>query len=131
MISLLLTVFFVSAAQADVSVVVNRATQTVTATIDGTVHTWPTSTGKRDTWTRPGRFGVQSLSKHHRSSKYNWAPMPYSIFFNGDVALHGTNKIDRLGVRDSHGCARLHPAHAKILFEAVERNGRRATITVL
>ncbi len=118
-------------AKADVHVVINRATQQVTATIDGKVHVWPTSTGKRDSWTPPGTYSVQSMDADHYSSLYDDAPMPHSIFFNGNVALHGTMAVGMLGTRDSHGCARLHPRNAKTLFDAVVRNGRRATIQVL
>ena len=130
-ISLLLFVGFVTSAQAQVSVVVDRGRQTVTATIDGTVHQWRTSTGKFRTWTPPGTFGVQSMSKNHRSSLYRGAPMPFAIFFNGNIAIHGTMEVDRLGQPASHGCVRLHPTYAKLLFEAVSRHGRSARIQVL
>ena len=128
---LIFSILFATAAQANVSVVVDSKSQTMTATIDGTVHTWPVSTGKSYGSTPPGTFGVQSLSEHHRSSLYNWAPMPNAIFFNGNIAIHGTDEIGRLGSQASHGCVRLNRAHAKLLYKAVERSGRRASIRVL
>lgn len=129
--SLIILIGLTAAARADVSVVVDRATQRVTATINGTVHVWPTSTGLKAGWTRPGIYGVQGMDENHRSSIYNNAPMPHSVFFNGDVAFHGTTETGMLGQPASHGCVRLHPAHAKILFDAIRRNGSKAHIQVL
>jgi lipoprotein-anchoring transpeptidase ErfK/SrfK len=74
----------VSAAQADVHVVVDRTTQRVTATINGTVHVWKTSTGLKAHWTPPGTFGVQSMDADHYSSIYDDAPMPHSCFLKPD-----------------------------------------------
>ena len=130
-LALLVSAFFVTAAQADVSVVVNRNTQTVTATIDGAVHVWKASTGLKAHWTRPGIYGVQSMDADHYSSLYNNAPMPDSIFFNGNVGFHGTDDVGNLGSPASHGCVRLSRANAKFLFSAVRRNGQRARIQVI
>jgi lipoprotein-anchoring transpeptidase ErfK/SrfK len=49
--------------------------------------------------------------------------MPYSIFYDGNYAIHGTNHIGRLGGRASKGCIRLHPANAAVLFSLVQRQG--------
>jgi lipoprotein-anchoring transpeptidase ErfK/SrfK len=53
--------------------------------------------------------------------------MPYSIFFHGGFAIHGTYELTRLGGPASHGCVRLHPSHAAQLYGLVERNGRGGT----
>ena len=50
--------------------------------------------------------------------------MPYSIFFRGNYAIHGTNQISRLGRPASAGCVRLHPDHAARLFSLVETVGK-------
>jgi lipoprotein-anchoring transpeptidase ErfK/SrfK len=55
------------------------------------------------------------------------APMPHAIFFYDGFAIHGTNELARLGGPASHGCVRLHPAHAAALFALVQRNGPRNT----
>lgn len=60
----------------------------------------------------------------HYSSLYNNAPMPWSIFFWGNFAIHGTTQVDRLGQPASAGCVRLHPEDAKILYQLIEENGR-------
>jgi lipoprotein-anchoring transpeptidase ErfK/SrfK len=49
--------------------------------------------------------------------------MPYSIFYDGHYAIHGTNQIGRLGRPASKGCVRLHPSDAAILFALVQREG--------
>jgi hypothetical protein len=41
--------------------------------------------------TRVGVFRVYRKDKDHRSSKYGNAPMPYSMFFDGGRAIHGTS----------------------------------------
>jgi lipoprotein-anchoring transpeptidase ErfK/SrfK len=58
--------------------------------------------------------------------------MPYSIFYNGNFAIHGTNQIDRLGMPASAGCVRLHPDNAAVLFSLVQDAGlSRTWISVL
>ena len=48
--------------------------------------------------------------------------MPYSIFFDGGYAIHGSYEISHLGRPASHGCIRLHPDNAAILFGLVKAN---------
>jgi lipoprotein-anchoring transpeptidase ErfK/SrfK len=38
--------------------------------------------------------------------------MPYSIFYSGNYAIHGTNQTSRLGRPASAGCIRLDTANA-------------------
>jgi hypothetical protein len=56
--------------------------------------------------------------------------MPYSIFFNGGYAIHGSYEISRLGRPASHGCIRLHPSNAAILFALVQEHRRDTVIVV-
>ena len=42
------------------------------------------------------------------SRKYDMSPMPYSVFFRGGYAIHGTGYVKQLGRPASHGCVRLH-----------------------
>lgn len=119
------------AAAANIRVVVDKSTQTMQVMKDGILlYHWDVSTGRRDRWTPNGTFRVQFLSKHHRSSRYDWAPMPHSIFFNGNIAAHGTTAESMLGRRASHGCVRLSRANARTLYELVERNQRSTTFVV-
>jgi lipoprotein-anchoring transpeptidase ErfK/SrfK len=65
------------------------------------------------------------------SPVYDNAPMPHSIFFYGGYAIHGTYEIAGLGHPVSHGCVRLDPGNAAILFDLVEREGRTNTTIVV
>jgi lipoprotein-anchoring transpeptidase ErfK/SrfK len=93
--------------------------------------TWPVSTAKAPKITPLGRFTPEFLSKNHRSSRYNNAPMPYAIFYRGNYAIHGTNQLKKLGRPASHGCVRLHPDNARILFRMVRAEGMAQTRVVI
>lgn len=86
-------------------------------------YVWPVSTARRGKVTPTGTWRAKWLSKNHRSSRYNNAPMPYSIFYSGNFAIHGTDQISRLGRPASAGCVRLHPDHARVLFNMTARVG--------
>ncbi|HEY0567984.1 MAG TPA: L,D-transpeptidase, partial [Xanthobacteraceae bacterium] len=68
-----------------------------------------------------GVFRPQMLARSWFSRKYYSSPMPYSIFYHKGYAIHGTNYLSRLGGPASHGCVRLHPANAAVLFSLVQR----------
>ena len=65
----------------------------------------------------------------HYSRKYHHSPMPHSIFFKGGYAIHGTYATGSLGAPASHGCIRLSPDHAAQLYQMVEAEGARISIT--
>ncbi len=110
------------AAEADVVVTVHKSSQSMSVFVDGQHrYTWPVSTGVYGT--PSGSFRPQSLSRHHFSSRYNGAPMPYSIFYDGNYAIHGTTHVGQLGGPASRGCIRLHPSNAAILFSLVQKEG--------
>ncbi|MCC6000850.1 MAG: L,D-transpeptidase [Pararhodobacter sp.] len=112
-------------AQADRIVArVSIATQTMHVYQDGMLlHEWPVSTARQGKITPTGEWRAQWLSRNHRSSRYNNAPMPYSIFYSGHYAIHGTDQISRLGRPASAGCVRLHPDNARVLFSMVQAEG--------
>lgn len=89
------------------------------------IHKWPVSTARKGKVTPRGTWNAKWLSKDHKSSLYNNAPMPYSIFFRGNYAIHGTNQIKRLGRPASAGCIRLHPTNAAKLFAMTRQVGLR------
>lgn len=95
------------------------------------VHEWPVSTARAGKITPTGQFTAQWLSRHHRSSRYNNAPMPYSIFYSGHYAIHGTDQINRLGQPASAGCVRLHPDNARVLFDLARTEGLDQTRVVI
>lgn len=87
------------------------------------MHRWKVSTGRKGYRTPTGTYRPQRMYKRYYSRKYDNSPMPYSIFFRGGYAIHGTGSIKRLGRPASHGCVRLHPDHAARLYAMVERYG--------
>jgi len=88
-------------------------------------YTWPVSTARRGKVTPTGSWNAKWLSKNHKSSRYNNAPMPYAIFYSGHYAIHGTYQTKRLGRPASAGCVRIHPSNAAKLFSMVQRHGKR------
>jgi hypothetical protein len=104
--------------------VIDKRTQTITVTKDGEqLWVWKVSTGRPGYATPSGTFHPTFLDADHASSKYESAPMPWSVFFNGDVAIHGTMEVRRLGRAVSHGCVRLHPAEAAEFYQLVQDEG--------
>ena len=113
-------------ARAEIVVRIDKSSQSMSVTVDGEHrYTWPVSTGVYGT--PSGTFRPQSLARHHRSTIYGGAPMPYSIFYDGNYAIHGTTHIRQLGGRASRGCIRLHPANAAVLFSLVQKQGFGST----
>ena len=49
--------------------------------------------------------------------------MPYSVFFRGGYAIHGTYETKLLGRPVSHGCVRLHPSSAATLYNLIRKHG--------
>ena len=104
-------------AQAGVVVTVDKSAQRLTVAVDGVRrYQWPVSTARIGYRTPNGSYRPERLERQWFSRKYDWSPMPYSIFFNGGYAIHGSYEISRLGRPASHGCIRLHPDNAAVLF---------------
>lgn len=88
---------------------------------------WRVSTARRGYVTPTGTYKPLSMQRMHYSKKYHNSPMPFSIFFKGGYALHGTKSISRLGRIASHGCVRLHPTHAHTLYDLIKEYGKENT----
>lgn len=98
------------------------------ATASGrTLYTWDVSTGRKGFGTPTGNFKPIRMHEMWYSSKYENAPMPFSIFFYGGYAIHGTTDLANLGTVASHGCVRLDPKNAEKLFELVNSVGMNNT----
>ena len=105
---------------------VDKSSQTMTVYHHGKViGQWPVSTARAGKVTPSGTWTAKSMKRYHRFSRYNNAPMPYSIFYSGHFAIHGTNQVKRLGRPASAGCIRLHPTNAAKLFSLVQSEGLR------
>lgn len=103
---------------------VNLSTQTMVVKKNGRViHRWPVSSGRKGYRTPTGTYSVKRMHTMWHSRKYDMSPMPYSIFFRGGYAIHGTNYVKRLGRTASHGCIRLHTSNAKRLFQLTRQVG--------
>ena len=125
-IGALLMVFAASVqVRAEIFVAINTQTQLMDVTIDGVqTYQWPVSTGAEGYWTPGGTYHPFRLEAEHYSKEWDDAPMPHSIFFTEQGhAIHGTNSVRSLGNPVSHGCVRLAPENATILFELVEQHG--------
>lgn len=118
----------IDAAQASIAVRIQLSQQTMSVAVDGAdLATWPVSTARRGYRTPVGSYKPYSLQRMHYSRLYDDTPMPYSIFFRGGYAIHGTAEIRNLGRAVSHGCVRLSPDNARSLFELVQSHGRQNT----
>jgi hypothetical protein len=71
------------------------------------------SPGRKGHRTPTGTFRVSFKNRNHVSSIYK-VPMPYAVFFNGDIAFHHGNL--RSG---SAGCVRLSRAAAQTFFNTL------------
>jgi lipoprotein-anchoring transpeptidase ErfK/SrfK len=117
-------------ARADILVRVDKSSQRMSVIVNGEHrYTWSVSTGIYGT--PSGSFRPQSMARYHRSTLYNNAPMPYSIFYDGNFAIHGTTHVGQLGGRASRGCIRLHPSNAAVLYSLVQREGMASTRVVI
>lgn len=116
---------------ADVYIAVDKSAQRMSVVVNGReYYRWPVSTGT-DGGPPSGSFQPERLERSWFSRRYDWSPMPHSIFFYKGFAIHGTNYVSRLGNRASHGCVRLHPSHAATLFALVREQGMSRTRIVI
>lgn len=130
--ALLFALVLTLSADAAIVVDINRAAQRMEVSVDGAPrYNWRVSTARRGYITPPGTYHPQMLARHWFSRKYYNSPMPHSIFFYGGFAIHGSYEISRLGRPASHGCVRLDPGNAAVLFGLVQREGMAATTIVI
>ncbi|MBI1210111.1 MAG: L,D-transpeptidase family protein [Alphaproteobacteria bacterium] len=109
------------------------------------LYQWPVSTGLEQPLPAPnGRMlgtntpgGIFKLDRGRFFKDYHshqWdSPMPFAMFFDwvhggrvSGLAIHGTDEegIRALGQRASHGCIRMSPENAKILFQLIQSKYR-------
>src|SRR5688572_24634539 len=100
------------------------------------IDTFSTSTGNKNHPTpeinmRPnGPTFIKYTSRKYPGGNYKGlGNMPYVIFIKGGYAIHGTTTGNflKLGHRASHGCIRLHPDHAKKVYDLVNLYGLQNT----
>jgi hypothetical protein len=117
---------FASTALADkVDVTVDISKQRMNVYVEGhRKYTWKVSTARKGYSTPSGDYRPQWISRMHYSRKYDNSPMPYSVFYNGGYAIHGTKYVSRLGKPASHGCVRVHTSNARRLYKLVKKYGK-------
>lgn len=134
-VSLILSLAFAAPASAGTAAVVARidlSRQTMTVSVNGMPqYSWPVSTARRGYVTPTGAYRPQRMYRSYFSRKYYNSPMPYSIFFNGGYAIHGSYEVSRLGAPASHGCVRLHPSNAATLYSLVQNYGAGNTLILI
>ncbi len=74
----------------------------------------PVMTGRPGERTSPGTFHVTWKDADHRSSEFDDAPMPWSVFFDGGIAFH-TGSLSR----QSAGCVHLSDSAARTFFRTL------------
>ena len=112
-----------------VNIDVDLSTQTMHVRAgSGETYNWAISSGRSGHLTPRGVFRPRALYTMVHSAKYGNAPMPHSIFFYGQYAIHGTTAVGALGNPASHGCIRLSPEHAAALFAMVQAQGAQIRI---
>lgn len=119
-------------AEAKVVAKINIAEQKMTVMVDGEVkHVWNVSTARKGFVTPRGVYAPKRLHAKYYSKKYYNSPMPYSIFFKGGYAVHGTSAVGKLGAPASHGCVRLATGNAAKLFSLVQHYGKSGARIVI
>lgn len=111
---------------------INIGAQRMTVTEGGRViATWPVSTARKGYRTPRGAYKPTRMHKMWYSRKYDMSPMPYSVFFHGGYAIHGTGYVKQLGRPASHGCVRLATGNAAAFYSLVKQHGAKNTSIVL
>lgn len=118
-----------SAARADIAIAIDKNAQQMSVAVDGAQrYTWPVSTGRPGYDTPNGTFKVNRMDANHFSQEWDNAPMPHTMFFDmHGHAIHGFSDVAHLGLAVSHGCVRLAPANATVLFNLVKAEGMANT----
>ena len=114
-------------------IAIDKNTQKMSVFIDGTKkYDWRVSTGRPGYSTPSGTYTATSMNEVWYSKEWDNAPMPHAIFFMTDGhAVHGSYEVKGLGKPVSHGCVRIAPQNATLLYQLVGKNGLKNTQVVL
>ena len=111
---------------------IDVASQTMTVSRQGRVlYRWKVSTARKGYVTPRGTWRPKRMHRMWYSSKYDNSPMPWSVFYYGGYAIHGTGAVKQLGRPASHGCVRLNTANAATFFALVREVGMGNTRIVV
>jgi hypothetical protein len=128
-----LAITFAGRASADIIVNIDKDTQRMTVTVDGAeLYVWPVSTGRPGNDTPNGTFRPNRMDPDHLSQEWDNAPMPHSIFFDlHGHAIHGFLNPNHIGNPASHGCVRLLPEKAALLYVLIAMRSMKETTVVI
>ena len=99
----------------------DRARHEVTLWHDGRLrNAWLVRGGGSDSQTRTGDFAVYYRDIDHVSGLYD-SPMPYSQFFSGGQAFHGSATMVDPFEGHSHGCINMYAEDARQLWRLTSR----------
>src|SRR5260370_11654681 len=111
-----------SDAEAKLDLFIDKSTQQISVIQNGRLlYVWQISTRQDRFSTTSGVYAPERLERTWFSRAYYNSPMPHAIFFHQGFAIHGSYDIARLGGPASHGCVRLHPQDAAMLYGMVEQ----------
>jgi lipoprotein-anchoring transpeptidase ErfK/SrfK len=111
---------------------VSISSQTMTVRKHGRVlYTWKVSTARKGYVTPRGTWRPKRMHRMWHSRKYDMSPMPYSVFYHGGYAIHGTGAVKQLGRPASHGCVRLQTGNAATFYALVREAGMNNTRIVV
>ena len=79
---------------------------------------WPTNQGIFHVYVRFSRTLMSGA--YNQPDFYYLQEVPWTMYFDGDIALHGAYWHDGFGYRKSHGCVNLTVTDAHWLFEWAE-----------
>ena len=77
----------------------------------------------------PFRVEGPDYTVQGRDYDYFGAPMPWAVFYKGGYAIHGTDKVSRLGRPASHGCLRVLTKQAALINASV-RQANNASVQI-
>ena len=109
---------------------ISRQTMTVSQ-YGRVIYSWPVSTARKGYITPRGNYRPTRLHRMWYSRKYDMSPMPYSVFFRGGYAIHGTNAVKRLGRRPrmaACACTRRMPRRFYSLVRQVGPGNTRIVV---
>ena len=81
---------------------------------------WPTNTGLFQVYVKLLEDRMSGAFAADRSDYYYLEDVPWTMYFDGGIALHGAYWHNGFGFRKSHGCVNLAPRDSKWLFDWAE-----------
>ena len=91
-------------------------------------NSWLVRGGDYDRQTRLGSHAVYYRDIDHTSQTFGGSPMPYSQFFDGGEALHGSGYMTDPFFDHSHGCINMYIEDARQLWSMT--HNKRLVVTV-